>query len=75
MPLDDIIAQQTGYDAQRQQAARQRERDYYRGLRPESPPVNQALGGVVSFEKTDLMFVFMAVQTAILVLMWLNVRQ
>lgn len=64
--LDGIIAKTTSIDAQqRAETAAEQER-YYRGLAAESPPLNQTFGEVVSLEKTDLMFVMMAIQTCLL---------
>lgn len=72
--LDSIISKTTGHPGQQRQQEAQRQRDYYRGVQPGSPPVNQMLGDVVSFEKTDLMFVFMFVQMLLLFGIWLELR-
>lgn len=72
--LDAILAKTTGYDTQVQRQEQQQQRDYYRGLTADSPPVNQSLGAVVSLEKTDLMFVFLAIQTVLMFAMWLELR-
>lgn len=72
--LDSIIAKTTDYDARLAQEEAQQQRDYYRGLSAEAPPVNQSLGAVVSLEKTDLMFVFMALQTMLLFAIWMETR-
>lgn len=72
--MDAIISATTGYDQIQAQQEAQQERDRYRGLSADAPPLNQSFGAVVSFEKTDLMFVFMGIQTLLLLGIWLEVR-
>lgn len=72
--MDAIFSKTTSIDAQqRAEQAAEQER-YYRGLTAESPPANQTFGEVVSLEKTDLMFVMMAIQTCLLLVLVLQRR-
>lgn len=64
--MDAIIEKTTPYTSIQQRQEAERQRRHYRGLEPSSPPANEVFGGVVSLEKTDLMFVMMAVQTVLL---------
>lgn len=72
--MDAIISKTTDYDSRVSQKEAQQRRDYYRGLDADAPPLNQSLGAVVSLEKTDLMFVFLAIQTFLLLAIWLELR-
>lgn len=72
--IDQIISKTTNYESQVNQQQQQQQERYYRGLSPDSPPLNQSLGAVVSLEKTDLMFVFMVIQTVLLFAIWLRLR-
>lgn len=70
--LDGIISKTTSIDAQKRAERAAEDERYYRGLDAESPPLNQTFGEVVSLEKTDLMFVMMAVQTCLLLILVLQ---
>lgn len=68
--LDGIISKTTSIDEQQRREEAQEE--YYRGLAAESPPLNYTFGEVVSLEKSDLMFVMMAIQTCLLLIIVLQ---
>lgn len=74
--LDSVIQKTTNYNPQAdQREAQQRERQRrVSGMAPNSPPVNQSLGAVVSLEKTDLMFTAMVMQVALLFLIYVELR-
>lgn len=64
--MDAILSKTTSIDAQQRAEQAAEEQRYYQGLSPDSPPLNQTFGEVVSLEKTDLMFVMLAIQTVLL---------
>lgn len=71
--MDAILAKTTNVQSP-EEAERDQQQRRYAGLTADAPPVNQTLGGVVSLEKTDLMFVFLAIQTVLLFAIWMEVR-
>lgn len=72
--LDSIIEKQTPVQQIRQEKQQEQERARIRGTSPTAPPGNQSLGAVVSFEKTDLWFVFSFLQLVLLVGIFMEVR-
>lgn len=74
--LDGIISKTTGYspEAARREEEAAQQRRHYRGVAPTSPPTNEMLGAVVTFEKTDLWFVFSFVQMLLLLGIYLELR-
>jgi 3-hydroxyacyl-CoA dehydrogenase len=72
--IDSIIAKATPVQSIEQQQRREREQARIAGTSPGSPPANQALGEVISLEKTDLWFAFSFIQLVLLVAIWMELR-